>query len=68
MVKEGKKVINKKKIELLAMWNHFNTHLYNTYSERIRFIIRNVFGDCPLLDTNMVAIYFLLFQSKIPNC
>lgn len=27
----------------LAMWNHFNTHLYNTSSERIGFIIRNVF-------------------------
>lgn len=49
----------------LAMWNHFNTHLYNTSSERIGFIIRNViFGDCPLLNTNMVLIYFLLFQSN----
>ena len=61
----------------LAMWNQFSIHIYNTTSERVGFNISNViFGNCPLLDTNMVVNFLILYgklfifycskQNKLP--
>lgn len=46
----------------LAMWNQFSIHIYNTTSERVGFNISNVIlGNCPLLDTNMVVNFLILY-------